>query len=165
MNADGTGVAQVTFDQANSGDPTWSPDGTQLAYDTNPGGGQDFDIHIINVDGSGDRFLAGLTATNEEFPAWSPDGTTIVFHGNANGTFDLVFVDVATGALTLGPNSVGEDKFASWSPDGSQVVFAITGNQGTNLAVGARGGQAFTEIIQGVAGQEQFFAGDPSWSR
>jgi TolB protein len=61
--------------------PTWSPDGKQIAFDTQRdtyppaeiGIGPEFEIHVINADGSGD---VRLTSNQEEdrFPAWGPGG-------------------------------------------------------------------------------------------
>src|SRR3989441_12027250 len=52
INADGTGLRQVTpepgpLDFAFDEGPTWSPDGTRLAFTRNSV------LHIINVDGTG----------------------------------------------------------------------------------------------------------------
>jgi TolB protein len=38
MNADGTGVTQVTRSKADDWHPTWSPDGTAIAFASDRGG-------------------------------------------------------------------------------------------------------------------------------
>ena len=65
MNPDGTGTTKLV-DVGSS--PTWSPDGTKLAY-AGAGG-----IHVVNADGTSDTPI-GAGA----HPAWSPDGARIVF--------------------------------------------------------------------------------------
>jgi Tol biopolymer transport system component len=61
--------------------PAWSPDGNRIAFDGEPGGNQ-FDIYLINPDGSD---MKGLPFRPENFsgynkkPSWSPDGSQIVF--------------------------------------------------------------------------------------
>ena len=97
--------------------PTWSPDGSRLAYCTTigPNYGQ---IHIANADGKGKRQLTHLK-TGACFPEWSPDGKEIAITlYDANST-SLAVVD-ENGALlrNLGP---GSD--AHWSPDGKQLLF------------------------------------------
>jgi len=76
INADGTGLRQVTpepgpLDFAFDEGPTWSPDGTRLAFTRNSV------LHVINVDGT------GMTALpNEDMagtPSWSPDGERIAY--------------------------------------------------------------------------------------
>ena len=72
-----SGVASVGSDAW----ATWSPDGTKLAYAATVDGVRA--IHIINVDGTGDRQLTHPGETfNDNEPAWSPDGTRIAFVSN-----------------------------------------------------------------------------------
>jgi TolB protein len=76
MKIDGTGVRDVlTIARADStyGDPTWSPDGAQLAFSYgtfNLGAGVDgaTDLYVMNRDGSG---LRRLTTTGDvHHPTW-----------------------------------------------------------------------------------------------
>ena len=50
MNADGTGVRQLTHNSSNDQQPSWSPDGKQIAFTSNRDG--DFDIYVMNADGT-----------------------------------------------------------------------------------------------------------------
>lgn len=73
MNADGSGVRRLTTPPdddswRNNGRPAWSPDGMQIVFHSDRGGG--FDIWIMNADGSEQRQLThGLNASN---PCWLP---------------------------------------------------------------------------------------------
>jgi len=56
MNADGSGVKQLTQREAEY--PTWSPDGTQIAFMSSI---PDYEIYLINADGSGEIRLTDST--------------------------------------------------------------------------------------------------------
>ena len=65
MNADGTGQTRISpfFDIEDTGKPTWSPDGTRIAFAANLFGGFISELFVINADGTG---LAQLTDNNLE---------------------------------------------------------------------------------------------------
>ena len=65
MNADGTGVVQVTSASVGAEYPSWSPDGAYLAFDS------DFHIWVVKPDGSDAREITGGTV-EDHFPRWRP---------------------------------------------------------------------------------------------
>jgi Tol biopolymer transport system component len=124
INADGTNP-QLVF-EGSGGTVLWSPDGSQLLFDSNLG------VSVMNADGSGIRSLiaGGQMQTYETF-RWSPDGTQILYVRpveeelsdqlhviDANGTNDRVLADDLT----------WRDGGATWSPDGSLVAFNRAGD-------------------------------------
>ena len=50
MNADGTGVTQLTDNDVRDWDPAWSPNGKQIAFTSHRSG--DLEIFVMNADGS-----------------------------------------------------------------------------------------------------------------
>jgi Tol biopolymer transport system component len=76
MNADGSGVLQLTTDPSIDKEPAWSPDGSKIVFASNRSG--DFEIYVMNADGTG---LTQLTfgTQGSVHPAWSPDGSKIAF--------------------------------------------------------------------------------------
>jgi len=60
MNADGSEQTRLTDDMADARDPSWSPDGTAIAFDSNRDG--DFEIYLIGADGSDLTQLTNNTA-------------------------------------------------------------------------------------------------------
>ena len=70
VNADGTDLRNLTLSKARHGLPSWSPDGSKIAFDSNRYGNRE--IYIMNADGSN---LVRITDTPEEGeidPVWSP---------------------------------------------------------------------------------------------
>lgn len=50
MNADGTGLTNLTNNGANNLDPAWSPDGTKIAFSSNVDGNNE--IFVMKANGS-----------------------------------------------------------------------------------------------------------------
>ena len=70
MNADGSGVRQVTSNAVHDEGPAWSPDGTMLAYTSGPTNTTG-DIHVMTTTGVHLRVLAPHEGIDES-PDWQP---------------------------------------------------------------------------------------------
>ena len=113
MNADGSGVTQVTHNTINEFDPIWSPNGQQIAFGRISGCCAAA-VVVINADGSGERVLA-----DNGFPgAWSPDGRQIAF--SRNGDVYVMNVD-GSGVTQLTHDGTASP--TAWSPNGKQIAF------------------------------------------
>lgn len=122
MQADGSNLTQLTQPPGNNSQPTWSPDGSKIAFrsrrDVNS------ELYVMNADGSNPVRLTNNPAFDGEIPAWSPDGTRIAFHSDRDGDPEI-FVMSADGSdvIQLTHNEAG-DRNPSWSPDGTKLVFS-----------------------------------------
>jgi Tol biopolymer transport system component len=120
MNADGSGIRQVTSGPNFDFRPTWSPDGSKLAFERDSDVFSHTAIYTVNRDGTGLSKVVNVACCPD--PAWSTDGTKIAFwNGELPG---LQVVNVATKVVTtvavasrLGGGQTDE-RWASWSPDG-----------------------------------------------
>ncbi|MGB7537674.1 MAG: DPP IV N-terminal domain-containing protein [Anaerolineales bacterium] len=121
MDADGSNVGRLTDTRVGAWDPTWSPDGSRIAFTSRSNGTAD--IFVMDSDGSN---LIRLTDTPgwDFLPAWSPDGEHIAF-GSDRGGQDSIYVMDSDGSnvkrLTDAP---GGDWYPAWSPDGTRIAFA-----------------------------------------
>jgi Tol biopolymer transport system component len=124
IDADGTGLTRLTSSPWPEFDPSWSPDGTRIAFRSERHG--DPEIWVMNADGSGQRRLTrGLS------PAWSPDGSQIAYAspgtilcppGRGRRCSGLSIMNADGSGRHRVPNTDGGE-YPSWSPDGERVAF------------------------------------------
>ncbi len=132
VNTDGSGLAALP-NPANGaclGNPAWSPDSAQLAFDSNASGS--VGLWVANADGTS----ASEIAPNGNQPSWDPTGTRIVFVATTSqGGENLDTISVRGGPATAlasfppGGGLVGQS-FSSpqWSPDGTTIAYvAVSG--------------------------------------
>ncbi|MHC4676046.1 MAG: PKD domain-containing protein, partial [Planctomycetota bacterium] len=104
MDADGTSVQRLTWNDACEYYPSWSPDSSKIAFHSSRGGNLGRDqIIVMNDDGSNQTNITN-NAYRNAFPRWSPDGSRIVFQRAASGSmlFEIWVMDAdGTNAIQL----------------------------------------------------------------
>ena len=132
----------------------------------------DFQIYVMNADGSGQRRLTRNATTDTE-PAWSPDGTKIAFtrrcwHSNDKYDTDReIYVMNADGSgqRNLTRARLSEDESPAWSPDGTKIVFESDRGGGALPELGIfvmnADGSGQRRLTRQHTGRR---SSDPSWS-
>lgn len=138
MNADGTGRVEITRhpdsrDVIFDSHPTWSPDGTRIAFTraTFTSSVQPHvAIYMIDPNSGGERLL--IEDATE--PAWSPDGSRIVFTSIRDRYGETCFHECSpSGEIYVAradgtdprrlTTSQADDRSPSWAPDGRNIAF------------------------------------------
>ncbi len=117
----GSSPVRLTFNTEHEFHPRWSPDGRLIAFTSLDG---DYDVHVMNADGSNSINLTNDISYDDIFQDWSPDGTRILFSSDRGGTDDLWTMSSDGTGLEQLTYSTGTEETASWSPDGSAIAFA-----------------------------------------
>jgi Tol biopolymer transport system component len=109
---------KITNDSYFKVDPTWSPDGTRIAYSSDRSGTEQ--IYIRNLASGAEEQVTALPGASVS-PAWSPDGSMLAFHDQNGATF---IVDIATGNVRQVIGALFAPGRPTWSGDGSTIAFA-----------------------------------------
>lgn len=115
---------QLTQVAGGARDPTWSPDGSLIAFaGSRTPGGTDADTYVMAADGSGVRLVGG-TFGEDRRPDWSPDGSQVAFDDYVS-IWAVSVEDGETTRLSPGPIELrhGPAAEAAWSPDGRLIAF------------------------------------------
>ena len=126
MGPDGKDPYNISNDPGDDFEPSWSPDGTGIAFVSNratDGEGGQF-IYVVNADGSDVRQLSHESWSVQ--PDWSHDGRMIVYSGDDD--IQIIPADGSGPSVNL-TNSPEKDWQPSWSPDDSRIVW-VSGSDG-----------------------------------
>ncbi|MGH2589855.1 MAG: hypothetical protein ACRDGW_03550, partial [Actinomycetota bacterium] len=120
IQADGTGEVQLTDTDGANLQPTWSPDGSRIAFTSTRDG--DSEIYVMNADGSEPRRITERPGWDAA-PDWSSAGRiAYTSEGPESGVY-AVDPDDAVSELVL-PDPDPVNLFVTWSPDGRSLALA-----------------------------------------
>ena len=130
-------ITKITSAPGLESNPTWSPDGQFIAYETDDHGNLDVVVQPLS---GGELIRLVSDEADDAQPAWSPDGSQIAFvsardHGGHLSIslgigpiqdFNItkgadIFIVPAFGGTPI--KLVENGAYPSWSPDGKEIVF------------------------------------------
>lgn len=120
-------VKPLTSYPGSESQPSFSPDGNQIAFAWNAGTEDNWDIYVKVVDAGAPLRLTNNPATDHS-PAWSPDGRYIAFLRQSDESDSGFYMVPALGGLerrltSASPHRVGVDApYVTWAPDGKRLA-------------------------------------------
>ncbi len=103
INQNGTGLVRLTRGYQHDAQPSWSPNGQLIAFESTRRG--DTDVYVVRPDGSSLKELTFSQGFDGD-PAWNDDGSRIAFETTRNGPFDIYAINsdgTGAGAADDGP--------------------------------------------------------------
>jgi Tol biopolymer transport system component len=91
----------------------WAPDGKKLTF--NSGRDGNFEVYMMNADGSDQRNISNSPDTTEGLADWSPDGKRLVLYSDRSGNKDVFVLNLGDGNWANITNHPVDDEFCTWS--------------------------------------------------
>jgi Tol biopolymer transport system component len=117
--------------------PSWSPDGTRLVFDSHRDSNLSTEIYVMNADGSGQQRLTHDSGDGKVFntlPLWSPRGDLIEFEKSIAGqSYDLWVMRPDGSDLRRLTSDGGIKLSVAWSPDGSRLLYSRSQDFGSRI--------------------------------
>jgi Tol biopolymer transport system component len=150
VNADGTGLTNLTESTAEDSSGQWRPDGMKIAFQTNRNA-EGNEIYVMDPDGANPTRVTSMSE-NSGYPRWSPNGTRISFRYGENAQLWVMTSDGDNAEMVApGPATGG----VAWSPDGTRLAFS----NGTDVFTVGSAGAALTNLTDGAG-----LNNGPRWS-
>lgn len=124
------GTGQQRLSQAGTYDdkaPSWSPDGTQIAFVSDRSGNSD--VYVIDANGQNPHNLTNHPLNDgdsgNEAPQWNPDGSRLMFISARAGTRDIWVMNADGSEPQNLTQSTVAEQHPRWSPNGLQVLYTV----------------------------------------
>jgi CSLREA domain-containing protein len=125
VNPDGTGLKQLTRNNAGDSAPAVSAYGKKITFVSRRTG--NFEVFAMNADGTAQTNLTKNDA-GDDSPTFSPDGKKVAFVSGRTGNLEIFVMNAdGTGQTNL-TSDLQNDTEPTFSPDGTRIAFASNRN-------------------------------------
>jgi TolB protein len=134
-DATGSGRAErLTRTAGLESDPSWSPDGRRIVYQSDDLGKPQ--IFVINADGSGRTRIPTNISGNCSEPVWNPrDANLIAFTAAFRGGFQVCLYDASKRESRILTRASGSAQQPTWLPDGRHLIYTESSGRNERLAI------------------------------
>ncbi len=139
-DADGYNARTIFSSSKQILSPSWSPDGSRLAYVSFESGNSAIYIQDII---QGTRAKVSAKKGINSAPSWSPDGRHLALTLSAGGSPDIYILNIAAKKLKRLTSGPSIDTEPAWMPDGRTLLFTSDRSGGPQIyQVSVNGGKA-----------------------
>lgn len=157
---DGNNPATVYSSRDPIMSPSWSPDGSKIAYvafDINRGRSS---LRVQDLATGNIREISSREGINGA-PSWSPDGRRLAMTLSYRGNPDIYSYDLGANQLTQLTNNGAIDTEANWSPDGNYIAFTSDrGGKPQVYRMRSNGSQVERLTFEGESNQRASYSPD-----
>lgn len=101
--------------------PAWSPDSTQIAFQSWRNGV--FNLYVVDIE---TRIVRNISQSRgpDLLATWSPDGSQIAYVSERDGNAEIYLYLVETGITQRLTSNMATEWWPFWSPDGTTLAFS-----------------------------------------
>jgi TolB protein len=144
----------LTTSPAIDTEPVFSPDGRQVYFVSDRGGGPQI-YRVPSAGGQAERVT--FSGSYNISPALSPDGRTLAYINRNGSAFRLTTLDLANGIVQTLSDTV-DDESPSFAPNGRLIVFATRAQGRDVLMTTTLDGKIKTRLLSSGADMRE-----PAW--
>ncbi len=157
MDLDGAGARPLTRDRSIALSPSWSPDGSLLAFSTYRDGGSPR-LYVVSATG-GKLYPVSTRPGLNTSPAYSPDGREIACTLSKDGNSEIYVLDARGGSPRRLTDNRAIDTSPCWSPTGREIAFTSDRSGTPQVYVMDRDGGNVRRLTYEVG-----YSDSPAWS-